>query len=267
MGVVLEQGSPGGGGAASDNLLSAEDEKHLVPSARKSPDGSDGEPLLKAARVGPAAGEASNDDNYGKLDANEGGVEADSTAKGENKKDHGKKEKKQDGKDKKAKKDKKKDKTGLKVATKSAAGSAAKQGGDSAQHELDLRRLFKEGQKQLTPPVADATRAFYESLLKEKPDSKIAIRFCVEYGVLPLEQHKKLLKRYYALKEKGAFSVQQQIAKAIQKMDKDGGKKDKKDGSNKEKKEKKKKEGKEGSGKEKKEKKEEGEKGASGDRN
>lgn len=38
--------------------------------------------------------------------------------------------------------------------------------------------------KHLTPPVADATRAFYVSLLQEKPDSAIAIRYCVEPLVL-----------------------------------------------------------------------------------
>merc|ERR1712060_706994 len=99
--------------------------------------------------------------------------------------------------------------------------------------ELDHRKLFKDGQKFLTPPVADATRAFYESLLQENPDSRIAIRFCVEYGVCGMEEHKKLLKRYNSLKEKGAFSVSVQIKKALEKQaskGKLGGKKDKKDG-------------------------------------
>merc|ERR1712228_56780 len=67
--------------------------------------------------------------------------------------------------------------------------------------DLDHRKLFKEGQKNLTPPVADSTRAFYESLLEENPDSTIAIKFVVEYGILPLEKHKKLLKRYNHLKD------------------------------------------------------------------
>merc|ERR1712087_848062 len=83
--------------------------------------------------------------------------------------------------------------------------------------EMDHRKLFKEGQKFLTPPVADATRAFYESLLEEIPDSKIAIRWCIEFGVLPLERHKKILKIYNYLKDKGAFSVTTQIKKALEK--------------------------------------------------
>merc|ERR1712099_16212 len=83
--------------------------------------------------------------------------------------------------------------------------------------EFDQRTLFKEGQKQLTPPVADATRAFYESLFAENPDSKIAIRYCVEYGVFSLEKHKSLLKKYNYLRDKGAFSVQAQIKHALEK--------------------------------------------------
>merc|ERR1712048_230030 len=116
--------------------------------------------------------------------------------------------------------------------------------------DLDHRKLFKDGQKFLTPPVADATRAFYESLLEENPDSKIAIKFCVEYGVLPLEQHKKLLHKYNKLREKGAFSMGALVKKMVEKKEmkeKDGGKekKEKKDKDGKEKKEKKEKDGKE----------------------
>ncbi|CAE7765163.1 ATG18A [Symbiodinium microadriaticum] len=93
----------------------------------------------------------------------------------------------------------------------------------------DHRKLFKEGQKALTPPVADPTRAFYESLLEEKPDSAIAIRFCVEHGVKPNEEHKKLLKKYSVLKEKGAFNVATKIKRVLEKKHlKLGVKKDKK---------------------------------------
>merc|ERR1712137_793745 len=114
--------------------------------------------------------------------------------------------------------------------------------------DLDHRKLFKEGQKSICPPVADSTRAFYESLLEENPESKIAIKFCVEYGVLPLEQHKKLLHKYNKLREKGAFSMGALVKKMVEKKEmkeKDGGKekKEKKDKDGKEKKEKKDKDG------------------------
>merc|ERR1712217_646393 len=119
--------------------------------------------------------------------------------------------------------------------------------------DLDHRKLFKEGQKNICPAVADSTRAFYESLLEENPDSKIAIKFCVEYGVLPLEKHKKLLHKYNKLREKGAFSMGALVKKMVEKKEmKDGGKEKKekekekeKDKDGKEKKEKKDKDGKE----------------------
>eukprot|EP00930_Biecheleria_cincta_P015315 TRINITY_DN12811_c0_g1_i1.p1 TRINITY_DN12811_c0_g1~~TRINITY_DN12811_c0_g1_i1.p1 ORF type:complete len:132 (-),score=27.17 TRINITY_DN12811_c0_g1_i1:424-819(-) len=82
---------------------------------------------------------------------------------------------------------------------------------------LDHRKLFKEGQKYMCPPVADATRAFYESLLEENPESIIAIRYCVENGVMPLDKHKSLLKKYNRLKEKGAFSVAAKLKRSIDK--------------------------------------------------
>lgn len=34
----------------------------------------------------------------------------------------------------------------------------------------------------------DSTRGFYESLLEEKPDSVMAIRYCVEYGIFAGEK-------------------------------------------------------------------------------
>merc|ERR1711879_508739 len=83
--------------------------------------------------------------------------------------------------------------------------------------ELDQRKLFKEGQRFITPPVADATRGFYESLYAENPESKIAIRFCVEYGLLSLEDHKKVLKKFNHLKEKGAYDARIAIKRTLEK--------------------------------------------------
>ncbi|CAJ1375556.1 unnamed protein product [Effrenium voratum] len=50
----------------------------------------------------------------------------------------------------------------------------------------------------------DPTRVFYESLLEEKPDSPIAIRYCVEHGTLSAELHGEMLKKYFQLR-KGAI--------------------------------------------------------------
>merc|ERR1712232_1359331 len=108
----------------------------------------------------------------------------------------GEKDKKEKDKDKE--KDKKEKKEKEKEKDKAVAKPALNPPANPAQ---DLRKLFKEGQKNLTPPVADATRAFYESLYAENPESVIAIKFCVEYGILPLESHKKVLKKYNNLKD------------------------------------------------------------------
>merc|ERR1712130_1013700 len=81
---------------------------------------------------------------------------------------------------------------------------------------LDQRKLFKEGQKNLTPPVADATRGFYASLLEENPNSKIAVKYAIEYGLLALDEHNKLLKKYNKLKDAGDFNVAAKIKKALE---------------------------------------------------
>merc|ERR1712087_1000194 len=112
--------------------------------------------------------------------------------------------------DKKEKKDKSEKGDKEKKDKKEKKEKKEKKDGPSPQ-DMDFRKTFKEGQKAITPPVADATRAFYESLLAEIPDSKIAIKWCIEYGVLPMEQHKQLLKKYNSLKDKGEFSMQQKI--------------------------------------------------------
>merc|ERR1712060_792355 len=81
---------------------------------------------------------------------------------------------------------------------------------------LDQRKLFKEGQKQITPPVADATRGFYSSLLQENPNSKIAIKYAIEYGLLSVDEHNKLLKKYNKMKENGDFNVAAKAKKMLE---------------------------------------------------
>merc|ERR1712228_372117 len=118
------------------------------------------------------------------------------------KKEKGDKEKKEKGEKEKDKDKKEKDKDKKKEDKKGAQLSKHGSTGSLEISDMDHRKNFKEGQRAVTPPVADAARAFYESLLEEIPDSKIAIRWCVEYGVMPLEKHMKLLKKYNYLKEK-----------------------------------------------------------------
>lgn len=192
---------------AVDAAVSAEVEKRGADAA------ADGEPAAKAAKVDMPL-------------KSEGDAEKEKKEKKEKK--EGKEDK--DKKDKKEKKEKKEGKEGKDVADKVKDVKT-----------MDQRQLFKDGQKGVTPPVSDPTRGFYESLLAENPESKIAIRFCIEYGVLANEEHVKLLKKYNHLKDKGAFSsVSAQLKKALEKkakFGKSGKDKDKKD--KKEKKEKK----------------------------
>lgn len=53
---------------------------------------------------------------------------------------------------------------------------------------------YKEGQRKATPPPADATRVFYESLYRQRPSSKMALTWCVQYGVLEGNELKVALK-------------------------------------------------------------------------
>jgi len=76
------------------------------------------------------------------------------------------------------------------------------------EHESgDLRKHFKAGQTKLTPNMGDATRGFYMSLLKEKQNSLIAIKYCVEQGCLEKEDHNKLLSLFLKLKEEGYYAL------------------------------------------------------------
>eukprot|EP00922_Rhytidocystis_sp_ex-Travisia-forbesii_P008164 GHVS01012026.1.p1 GENE.GHVS01012026.1~~GHVS01012026.1.p1 ORF type:complete len:277 (+),score=57.53 GHVS01012026.1:1-831(+) len=69
----------------------------------------------------------------------------------------------------------------------------------------DARKYFKLGQKHITPPNGDGTRAFYESLYDENPNSLIALKFCVEYGVLTGTKHHAAFALFEALKYMGAY--------------------------------------------------------------
>mmetsp|Transcript_112754 Transcript_112754/g.318720 ORF Transcript_112754/g.318720 Transcript_112754/m.318720 type:complete len:256 (+) Transcript_112754:124-891(+) len=97
--------------------------------------------------------------------------------------------------------------TSLSTASTSSdsEAEASSDGEVDCKRSFDLRARFKEGQRFVTPPVGDATRMFYESLLRERPSSKMSIKFCVEHGVLPIEKHEKLFKKYTALKQAGAY--------------------------------------------------------------
>jgi hypothetical protein len=46
----------------------------------------------------------------------------------------------------------------------------------------------KEGQTKTTPPETDPLRKFYTSLLKQKKDSEMALKWCTEHGLVPKQK-------------------------------------------------------------------------------
>jgi len=55
---------------------------------------------------------------------------------------------------------------------------------DDSEDEDNLEDLVFPGQKYPTPTLGDPTRAFYESLLEQKPNSLMALKWCIDYGCL-----------------------------------------------------------------------------------
>lgn len=61
-------------------------------------------------------------------------------------------------------------------------------------------KLFKLGQRHPEPSLDDPTRAFYESLYEQNPNSHMAQKYCLEYGLLPEDLAARLAE---GLKRKG----------------------------------------------------------------
>ena len=70
------------------------------------------------------------------------------------------------------------------------------------ENEESYEDIILPGQKYSTPPAGDATRAFYESLLEERPDSVMAKKYCVEYGCLDADKANEFIKELEKKKKK-----------------------------------------------------------------
>ena len=46
----------------------------------------------------------------------------------------------------------------------------------------------KEGQTKPTPPESDSLRKFYTSLLRQKKDSEMALKWCTDHGLAPKQK-------------------------------------------------------------------------------
>ncbi|KAK8819513.1 hypothetical protein WA556_002502 [Blastocystis sp. ATCC 50177/Nand II] len=61
---------------------------------------------------------------------------------------------------------------------------------------------FKSGQTKPTPSPGCGDRVFYESLYKQNPNSFIALKWCIEYGVFPTKICEEKFREYLLRKEK-----------------------------------------------------------------
>ena len=73
---------------------------------------------------------------------------------------------------------------------------------DEEDNEESYEDFILPGQKFSTPPAGDATRAFYESLLEQRPDSLMAKKYCVEYGCLDADKANEYIKEIEKKKKK-----------------------------------------------------------------
>lgn len=75
---------------------------------------------------------------------------------------------------------------------------------DESESEESSKENFKLHQKKETPPEDDPSRIFYETLYREKPDSHLAIKYCLDYGLIEdVNEIKRAAKILEKAKSKG----------------------------------------------------------------
>mmetsp|Transcript_1803 Transcript_1803/g.2702 ORF Transcript_1803/g.2702 Transcript_1803/m.2702 type:complete len:134 (+) Transcript_1803:108-509(+) len=76
---------------------------------------------------------------------------------------------------------------------------------ESDENPVEKKRdqKVKPGQRFPTPTPGFADRVFYETLLRQRPESAMAQEWCVNYGVLPKEEAAYLNKKVMARKKRG----------------------------------------------------------------
>jgi hypothetical protein len=106
--------------------------------------------------------------------------------------------KKKESVKKQSKKGKESNKKKTKNNTKSSANKSNKKkdlDDEDDDKEVDsensLEAKILPGQKYPTPSKGDPTRAYYESMLKQKPNSEMALKHCIEYGYLTEKEAKE----------------------------------------------------------------------------
>jgi len=77
---------------------------------------------------------------------------------------------------------KKREKPKKKIQKKKSQPKTEK--GKETKSDNPKKQYYLSGQKHPTPYESDGTRIFYESLLNQDPNSIMAQKFCLEYGIL-----------------------------------------------------------------------------------
>ena len=90
-----------------------------------------------------------------------------------------------------ASKSKKQSKPASKAKSSSKSTSKKSKKAESGSDDEGVDKIRLPGQKYDTPPVEDGVRTFYESLMTQNPKSKMALKWCIEHGLLSLELQKK----------------------------------------------------------------------------
>ena len=67
---------------------------------------------------------------------------------------------------------------------------------EELQDNDDLMDLQLPGQKYAAPPDGDGTRIFYETLYTQVPTNKMAQKWLLEHGLLPVNEISKILKSF-----------------------------------------------------------------------
>ena len=70
-----------------------------------------------------------------------------------------------------------------KTKKKTKKPSSETNGHDEEENIHEIQK--KPGQKHPEPSLDDPTRAFYETLYEQNPNSPMAKKYCLEYGLLP----------------------------------------------------------------------------------
>ena len=90
---------------------------------------------------------------------------------------------------------------------KLAAAAAGKKKGAAASSAaaVTVKKVYDlPGQIRDTPDESDPTRKFYASLLEQRPDSAMALKYCVQSGLCPREQAEKWVKKNAAARAAAA---------------------------------------------------------------